>query len=43
LQRVEGKKAKVILVTKDINLRIKAKALDLARRRFYDGQSEGLS
>ncbi len=38
LQRVEGKKSKVILVTKDINLRIKAKALDLPAEDFMTGK-----
>jgi PhoH-like ATPase len=38
LQKTEGKKAKVILVTKDINLRIKAKALDLPAEDFMTGK-----
>ncbi|MDZ4750737.1 MAG: PhoH family protein [Flavobacteriales bacterium] len=38
LQKKEGNKARVILVTKDINLRIKAKALDLPAEDFLTGK-----
>jgi PhoH-like ATPase len=38
LQLQQGNKAKVILVTKDINLRIKAKALELPAEDFLTGK-----